>query len=452
MIRYIIPTYKRSKTISNHTLKVFREGSVPRANIWLFVANQQEKEDYLANVDNSLFGHIEIGEKGLVEQRNYITHFFEEGAKIVECDDDLHTFERLVVDVSGKHHLASVENIPEFCEEAFDRCKEEKSGLWGIHPCHNAYFLRPKVTTGLFFLVGLFQGRINRKDIVLSIDQKDDFERTCKYYLEDGKIVRFWNVCCKTKYYNPKGGLGEFGKDRKAESLVAANALVSLFPHLCKLYLKKKSGYAEVRLKDRRPHITGKKIKELPKTHLFKGDWKTDCAVMEKILSKIEYYHTRPKMAYVKKGDGSLLYGETWKSHMGKTGMRQPHPTIKGQYLSEFKRKNPYLMPIFKEFQKKWFADFPFSQVQINKNWYCPPHFDAKNTGESVLVAFGNYKDGSTCMYNEKAKRDCDRIIRVDARLAPLKMNGSLILHWVEPIRAYGDRYSLVFFNTKAFI
>ena len=442
MIRYIIPTYKRSKTISKHTLKVFKEGGVPASSIWLFVANQEEKAAYLANVDNSLYGNIEIGEKGLVEQRNYITHFFEEGAKLVECDDDLQTFERLVQDASGKHHLASVTNIPEFCETAFEKCKEEKAGLWGIHPCHNAYFLRPKVTTGLFFLVGLFQGRINRKGIVLSVDQKDDFERTCKYFLEDDKVIRYWNVCCKTKYYNPIGGLGEFGKDRKVESLVAAKKLVELFPHLCKLYLKKKSGYAEVRLKDRRP---GEAIcVELPKTHHFNGDWETDCAVMEKILEKIDFYHTRPKMAYVPKGNGSLLYGETWKSHMGVNGKRQPHPTAKGQYLSEFKRKNPHLMPVFKEFQKKWFADFPFSQVQINKNWYCPPHFDAKNTGESVLVAFGNYKDGKTCMYNEK-----DKVIeRVDARLAPLRMNGSLILHWVEPIRAYGDRYSLVFFNT----
>jgi len=187
----------------------------------------------------------------------------------------------------------------------------------------------------------------------------------------------------------------------------------------------------------------------LPETNIFVKSWEEDCKVMEKIISKIEYLHSRPQMGYCSKGNGTALYGDTWKSHAGAHFVRQPHPTKKGRWITELKRKNPHLMPIFKEFGKKYFPEFEFSQIQMNKNWITPPHFDAKNTGESILVAFGKYKGGDTCYYDENAEKSHERIKRFDARLKPLKMDGSKVLHWVEPTRKHGDRYSLVFFNMK---
>ena len=47
------------------------------------------------------------------------------------------------------------------------------------------------------------------------------------------------------------GGMQSENKDRKAEALKSANYLIKKFPNYCKLYLKKKSGNPEVRLKDR---------------------------------------------------------------------------------------------------------------------------------------------------------------------------------------------------------
>ena len=443
-MKFIIPTYKRSETITRKTLRVLREGLVKSKDIWLFLASKEEEVEYRKNVDASMFGHIVVGELGVVNQRNFITHYFEEDDCLVEVDDDLETLEEL--DASGTK-LVYLNNIPKFCEEAFERCKAEKCGLWGVYPVHNAYFMRPTVSTDLKFCVGCFNGRFNRKSVVLSIEEKDDFERTMKYYLEDNKVIRFNSVCFKTKYYNKVGGKGEEKLDRKAESVVAAKKLVELFPKLCRLYVKKKSGYAEVRLKDRR--VIGGEEVILPETNIFVKSWEEDCKVMEKIISKIEYLHSRPKMAYCSKGNGTALYGDTWKSHAGAHFVRQPHPTKKGRWITELKRKNPHLMPIFVEFGKKYFPEFKFTQIQMNKNWYCPPHFDAKNTGESVLVAFGKYKGGDTCYYDENAERSHERIKRFDARKKPLKMDGSKVLHWVEPTRKHGDRYSLVFFNMK---
>ena len=441
-MKFVIPTYKRSDTISNKTLRVLREGLVESNDIWLFVASPEELKAYTDSVDENLFGQIVVGEIGIVNQRNFISRFFDEDTRIVEVDDDIETFEQLEQnDRSGINYLVPVPNIPEFCEQAFDKCTEEGAAIWGVYPVHNPFFMRHTITTDLKFIVGCFNGRFNRKDIVLTVEEKDDFERTMLYYLQDGKVVRYNNITFKTKFYNKKGGKGEEGLDRKAESLVAANHLVELFPNLCRLYTRKKSGYSEVKLRDRR--VIGGIAEVFEPTTLFLGTKEQDNKVMESILSKLEFYHSRPRQAYCSKGNGTVLFGDTWKRMKGVNGEREPHRTKKGRFYTEFYRKNKFLVPIFQEYQKKYFPDFPYTQVQINKNWICPPHFDAKNSGESTLVAFGSYKFGDTCTFNEITRK----IERFDARVAPIKMDGSKILHWVDPIGARGDRYSLVFYN-----
>ncbi len=432
-MKFIIPSYKRSESIGLKTLKTLKEGGVEPQNIWVFVANQSEFEDYKKNVDKELYGHLIIGVLGLKNQRNFITNYFEEGDELVCLDDDVEKIECL-----KESQLETVKDLTLFCQNAFHRCKEEKCRLWGVYPVHNAYFMRDKVTTDLRPIVGCFWGKINNQNLTLIMDEKEDFERTLRNYTADGKVIRYNNVCYKTKYYKNKGGMQAEGKDRKAEALKSAHRLIELFPDYCKLYLKKKSGHPEVKLKDKKP-----------KKKDFTGDWQKDCDIMEEHLKKYKYYvgSTRSKMLYVKPGNGSVLYGTTWKGYLttkedGTKIMRQKHS--KGKYNTNFKRDNPELGGILREFQQLYFKDFEYNQVTINKNFPCPPHFDSKNCGESVLIAFGKYKGGDTCLFNQETQL----IEKYDARKKPLKFNGSNILHWVEPKRAGNhDRFSLVYYN-----
>ena len=96
-------------------------------------------------------------------------------------------------------------------------------------------------------------GIINRKDksLSLTIDEKEDVERTLLHYKRDNGVLRYNNITIKTSYYSEKGGMQSENKNRKDEALKSANYLVKKFPHYCKLYLGKKSGHPEVRLKDR---------------------------------------------------------------------------------------------------------------------------------------------------------------------------------------------------------
>ena len=87
-----IPTYKRSQSISQKTLKVLKRHRIPREKIYLFVANNDEKTEYQRNVPSKFYGHIIIGKLGLKNQRNFINKYFPEGQYIVEMDNRFGTF------------------------------------------------------------------------------------------------------------------------------------------------------------------------------------------------------------------------------------------------------------------------------------------------------------------------------------------------------------------------
>ena len=178
-------------------------------------------------------------------------------------------------------------------------------------------------------------------------------------------------------------------------------------------------------------------------TTTFSGDWFADNAIMTSILDQIDFYSgtERKKMLKVSpKEGGSMLYGTTWKSYLSPTRSRTLDEDT-GLYRTKVYDQHPELKNIFKEFADHHFPHFEYTQVQLNKNFRCPPHVDSKNIGESVLCCFGNFSGGETCLYiNEK-------IVKINAKEEPQIFNGSKILHWVDQYK--GTRYSLVFFNNR---
>ena len=107
------------------------------------------------------------------------------------------------------------------------------------------------VGTKLSYIIGFMTGVINNKKAELrTIDDKEDYERSIKYYLKDNGLLRFNNVTCDTKCYKEPGGMQvERTKKRIHDSAVY---LTKQYPELCTLNTTKKSGFTEVRLRDRR--------------------------------------------------------------------------------------------------------------------------------------------------------------------------------------------------------
>ena len=180
---------------------------------------------------------------------------------------------------------------------------------------------------------------------------------------------------------------------------------------------------------------------------MFTGDYLSDCAIMTDYLDEIPYYSGTERKQMLKKAglkhgkdSGSMLYGYTWKGYLAPGRTRTLK--VKGVYQTKIKDDYPELEAIFREFADFHFPDFDWGQVQMNKNYLCPPHKDSANIGESILCTLGDYTGGATVVDYETKQR------KYDGKNAPVRFNGSKYTHWVEPYE--GTRYALVFFHNKS--
>lgn len=268
-----IPSYNRQDTIQTHTLAVLNRHHIKPSHITIFVANQEQHDIYKAAIPQFLYNNLVIGVLGLKNQRNFINDYYPEGAHIVEMDDDIKQIVQLGTTqkvgkksgrvssrVSGrlttrktiKPHKTTkpIEDLDGFIIKAFEMCTELNIFLWGVYPLINAYFMTDKITKDLRFIVGPMWGMINRhrQDLKLTIDEKENSERTLQYWVADGAVLRFNYIGIDTKYYKNKGGMQSEGKNRKEEALKSVYYLNKMYPTLTKISLTKKSGMPEIKM------------------------------------------------------------------------------------------------------------------------------------------------------------------------------------------------------------
>jgi hypothetical protein len=263
-----IPSYQRAELLNRKTLKTLAENNIPRNRIYVFVANKTEEQIYKEKLNNDLYGHLIVGVKGLKNQRNFISRYFPDGKEILNMDDDIGGFKILrhkTPDINVKqtqmyrkdYYLEQMDksnlNLDNFVKNCFKKLKTLGLFLWGIYPIANPYFMTPVETTDLRLIVGPVWGSINRhdKDLVLTVDEKEDVERTLQYYTKDRGVLRINYVCVMTTYYKTPGGMQAEQRDRKKDAYESALYLNKKYPSFTTLYLGKKSGYAEVKLKDK---------------------------------------------------------------------------------------------------------------------------------------------------------------------------------------------------------
>ena len=192
-----IPSYQRAKTCRDKTISILERNGLKQATVFVV---KEEYEEYRALMPEWVV--VSIGVKGIVGQRQFIMEQYPPNTNIVFMDDDLEE-----IDLSMTPYT-----LKEFIETAFTMCRQSGSFIWGVYPVWNAFFRKskPDVTTCLNFCIGCFYGIINRNkpelDIVLT-KNKDDVERSLRYFIHDGIVLRFNKVGVKTKFYSA-GGLG----------------------------------------------------------------------------------------------------------------------------------------------------------------------------------------------------------------------------------------------------
>ena len=245
----VIPSYNRPELIQQKTLSLLKKHSIKSSHIVIFVANREQYDLYKSKIPKTLYHKLVIGVKGLKNQRNYISNYYPEGTHIVQMDDDLEKIVQLNVE-NGKKTIEPISNLDTFIKKAFLLCQTNTIFLWGVYPLANSHFMTNTITTDLRFIVGPMWGMINRHhpDLELTIDEKENTERTLQYWSMDGKVLRFNNIGIETKYYKNKGGMQNEGKNRKEEALKSVQYLHNKYPTITKLHLGKKSGVPELKL------------------------------------------------------------------------------------------------------------------------------------------------------------------------------------------------------------
>lgn len=247
-----IPSYKRAETLRDKSLVVLKEYKIDPKRVDIFVANKDEEEDYKKVLDPKTYNKIIVGVPKIGPQRNFISNYYSLGKPVIHMDDDIKGL--IEYDEKVKRHEKQLVSLERMIQRGFSECKKNNLSLWGIYPTPNGYFMNDKVDTDLRFIIGCINGMFNPgtkgpKGVKLELEMdKEDYERSIRFYIRDGGVIRMRGYAPKTSYYTEKGGNQEF---RTMKTVMAgAKWIVKEFPEYATLNLTKKSGYPEVRLRD----------------------------------------------------------------------------------------------------------------------------------------------------------------------------------------------------------
>jgi hypothetical protein len=259
----VIPSYKRAELCRDKTLSVLHKYKIPKEQIVVVVANKEEKELYEATLDTKTYKEILVGVPGLANVRNWIFKHFPKGSKLVSCDDDISGF--IEYTTKTKRHEQELRSLKDVIRRGFSECEKANCRHWGIYPSPNGFFMKPTVSTDLKFIIGSFGGFINPGNEVLieiSEGEKDDYERTIKFFQKDGAVVRLNFVSAKTATYKTPGGL-QLGNRLKKEHRTV-KALMKKYPGWIRMNPTRKSKMPEIRLVDPNKGTKGTKGTKKP--------------------------------------------------------------------------------------------------------------------------------------------------------------------------------------------
>lgn len=243
MYHIAIPSYNRSEVIGSKSLATLEKYGIDKDKITIFVV----REEFIAYKKACPGYQIVIGVKGLVEQREFIEHWFPLDSNILFMDDDVSD----LFFFSDAKTRQPISDLNQFISDGFLKASEIGATLWGIYPVDNAMFASKseEISDGLSYIVGAFYGQKNTMDIRLKTgDGVEDRERTILRYLRDGKVLRFNKVGLRTKYFAPGGLMSD---ERQKIHQIASETLVKKYPKLLRLKTRK-NGYVDCQIKSKR--------------------------------------------------------------------------------------------------------------------------------------------------------------------------------------------------------
>jgi hypothetical protein len=251
-IVYVIPTYQRYKILYKQTLSFLERYNIPKKNIFIIVANQDEFNEYNKVIEGYT---IIIGVLGLKNVIRFIQNYFPNGQKIFHINDDVRGLKQCAV-VDGKSKMIHIKSLKTVVKRGFDMLDKNKLQLFGFYPLTNEMFAcsQQPITFSLKFIVGAIYGYINDKSLISKtpIVLKEDYERSITSYLKYGGVLRFNHIGVITTYANNSGGVSALRKKGVEEK--ESRLMKKMYPDLVHFLNRKRvsDGFKfDISLKDK---------------------------------------------------------------------------------------------------------------------------------------------------------------------------------------------------------
>ena len=247
--RIAIPSYRRAELLSTATLATLAKYGVNPKLVTVFVADDAEYREYRQVLPSGY--EIVKAVPGLLRARQFYHSYFDRGTPLLNLDDDIRDIK--VKDGSALGPYSGT--IDEMVETGFGLAEKYHSGMWGINPANNGFYLKDEVTVGLRLMCGIFHGNYAGDEAVVGVDRPtdnssaEDFETTIRSFLMRGSVVRMEWLTPITKFFAP-GGMTAEVEDRQRENTLAIHEVAARYPELASV--KYKAGdIASIRLKSK---------------------------------------------------------------------------------------------------------------------------------------------------------------------------------------------------------
>jgi hypothetical protein len=244
--RVAIPSYQRAATLAKCTLPTLVDGGVDPDLIDIWVADKEQRAEYLDVLVPGTYGGVMVAAPTLRGARNHIARAYPAGTRLLCADDDVRALK-----AKADKKLVPITDVAAVVDRGFREMDKAGARIWGIYPASNAMFMKDAVRTGLTYIIGSFWGVHLRGDPceLVTLEDKEDVERSCRFFERDGTVCRLEDVTVISNYYTEPGGMQVTRTPGRVAS--SARRMVEMFPRLA-TYWERKDGTAEVRLREKR--------------------------------------------------------------------------------------------------------------------------------------------------------------------------------------------------------
>ncbi len=229
-----IPTYNRDLSIKTKTLRLLEKFN--KTQIKIYVEDLDQFEEYRKTCIG--YDIIITNTTGIIEKRNYIMKNTK-AKYLLMLDDD-------IINIRNINGINITSNeLRDLILLGFKTTEDNNARIWGICPYNNNYFFKDIMTTNLKFIIGCFMGIIIKDNRPIMIPDElsvlEDYYLSIKYFIEDGKVIRFNQYGIQQKYFTGVGGLQSLynKEERIKEQNRCINFIKNNYPKYCCIVKKK---------------------------------------------------------------------------------------------------------------------------------------------------------------------------------------------------------------------